>query len=164
MDFIDKFEAHYDYDCNYMRTMRSSSADGFKTFVDFMPMGQYSKALDNETQWVSRIAAMLTEDCGGCVQLNIKMAIEAGVDKELVRTIILSPENLESNLKLVYDYSKSVALNSTDHNELSQEIRKLYSSEQVTEFALAIAAAKVYPTLKRALGEFKSCALYKFQF
>lgn len=164
MDLIDKFEVHYDYDCNYMRTMRSSSTEGFKKFVEFMPMSQYSKALDINTLWVSKIAAMLTEDCGACVQLNIKMAIEAGVDKELVKTIVTSPDNLEKNLKLVYAYSKSVALSSPDHNGLFLEIKKVYSQEQITELALAIASAKIYPTLKRALGDFKSCALYEFEF
>jgi len=164
MKWIDDFEAHYDYDCSYIREMAKSSPDGFKTFEGFLPMGSYSKTLSKNELWVAKISSMLTEDCGACVQLNIKMAIEAGVDISLIKTIIQAPENLEDDLQLIYEFAKSVSLGSETFTDLQAQVSKKYSSEQLTEMAIAISSVKIYPTIKRALGYFKSCSLYTYTF
>lgn len=164
MEFIDQFEAHYDYDCNYMREMAKSSPEGFKTFADFLPMGQYSKSLPREVRWTAKITSTLAEDCGACVQLCIKMALEDGLNKDLVKAITENNDSLPSDLKLIVDFSKAVALNSDSHYELFTKVSEKYSKEQMTEIALTIASTKIYPTLKRALGHFKSCSFYSYDY
>lgn len=164
MEMIDQFEKHYDYDCNYMRKMADASPKAFKTFVNFLPMGQVGSSLKPEVLWAAKIASMLTEDCGACVQLNIKMALEAGIDSKLVKTIVKSPSHLPDELKNIYDFAKAVASNTHEHSELQQQIEEYYTPEQVTELALSIASTKIYPTIKRALGDFQSCSLFEFEF
>ena len=164
MEFIDQFEAHYDYNCDYMRDMAKSSPQGFQTFVDFLPMGRYEKSLSKEALWTARLAAMKIEDCGACVQLNIKMALESGVAKEVVKETVLYPEKLNEELKLVFDFAQAVASGSDELGELQRKVSETYNEEERTELALAIAATKIYPTLKRSLGYFKSCSLYEFEF
>ncbi len=164
MEFIDQFEKHYDYDCNYMRKMAQSNPQAFETFVNFLPMGQVGKSLPVEVLWTAKISSMLTEDCGACVQLNIKMALEAGVTQDLVKMIVQSPEKLSADLSTVYNYARSVSLNIDTFYQYQNKIQEQYSQEQITELALAIASTKIYPTVKRALGDFKSCSLYEFEF
>lgn len=164
MEFIDQLEKHYNYDCNYMRKMEKSNPKAFEAFLNFLPMGQRGASLPTDIFWTAKISSMLTEDCGACVQLNISMALEAGVDKEIIKKIIKSPEELRNELKQIYDYAKAVASNQENHNELQRSIENCYSQSQITELALVIASTKVYPTIKRALGDFKSCSLYQFDF
>ena len=164
MKFIDDFESHYNYDCTYMRKMAKSSPQGFETFVNFLPMGQYKKSLENEDIWIARLSSILCEDCGACAQLNINMAIEAGVKSELVRKVVKSPAELSPKHRLIFEFANAVAKNKDNHSQLQQKISELFNEEQLTELALAIASAKVYPAIKRSLGEFKSCSLYNFNF
>ena len=164
MEFIDNFEKHYDYDCSYMRKLATSAPKAFESFVNFLPMGQIGESLPTEVLWTAKISAMLTEDCGACVQLNIKMAIEAGVSVDLVKMIIANPEKLSKSLKEVYSFAFSVAKNEDNHAELYESMSQKYTAEQISEMAIAIASTKVYPTIKRSLGEFKSCRLYQFEF
>ena len=164
MEFIDQFESHYGYDCDYMRKIERSAPKAFETFVNFLPMGQVGSSLPKSILWTAKISAMLTEDCGACVQLNITMAKESGVDSALLKNITANSDLLDPDHKLIFDFAKSVAANCDDHHQLQNLVEKKYSPEQVSELALAIASTKVYPTIKRALGDFKSCSLYQFDF
>lgn len=164
MSFIDEFEKHYDYDCNYMRKMADANSEAFETFVNFLPMGKVGKSLEKEVLWTAKIAAMLTEDCGACVQLNIKMALESGLSSEFVKSIVQKPAELEDRLKLIYDFAQAIALNKDNHFSLQQEVAKFFTIKELTELTLAIASTKIYPTVKRGLGEFKSCSFYNFSF
>jgi len=164
MEFIDQFEKHYDYDCNYMRKLASAAPDAFETFINFLPMGRVGNSIPADILWVVKISAMLTEDCGACVQLNIKMAIEAGVDTSLLKDVITRPEHLKQDYKLAFDFAHAIARNTEDQEELINKMNVTYTKQQIAELSLAIASTKIYPTIKRALGEFKSCSLYQFEF
>lgn len=164
MSFIDEFESHYDYDCNYMRILAKNAPKAFEAFVGFLPMGKVGESLPADILWTAKTSAMLTEDCGACVQLNIRMALESGVDSELLKKIVKKPESLDDKYGLVYKFAKMVAENSVDSENLLQRMRDNYSEVQLAELSVAIASTKVYPTIKRALGEFENCRLISFSF
>lgn len=161
---IDSFENHYAYDCTYIRQLSDNSNEAYKAFVEFLPMGQVGSSLEKEVLWTAKISAMLTEDCGACVQLNINMALEAGLSKELVQKIVLNADTLNDDLHRVFDFAKAIASNQSDHEEKQKKILELLKPEQLAELSVAIASTKVYPTIKRALGQFKSCSIYNFDF
>jgi alkylhydroperoxidase/carboxymuconolactone decarboxylase family protein YurZ len=163
MNFIDEFESHYNYDCNYMRKMLSAAPEAFQTFVDFLPMGGVGKSLPVEILWAAKISAMLTEDCGACVQLNIDMALESGVEPATIRKIVEAPQELEGELALVCNFAEGISRNLENFQHYQEAVEKKFSPEQLTELALAVASTKIYPTLKRALGEFRSCSVYQFK-
>ena len=163
-EFIDQFEKHYKYDCSYMREMFNVSPDGFMAFEGFLPMGSYKKATPTDVLFVAKLATMKTEDCGACTQLAIRMAIEAGVSKDVLKSVMNDGEGLSQELKDVYNFSIAVATNSPMPDGLYEKLESTYSREIMIELGLAIAATKVYPTIKRALGYAKSCALYDFEF
>lgn len=164
MKFIDDFEAHYNYDCTYLRRLAEMAPEAFDTFVGFMPMGKVGASLSPDMLWTAKIAAMLTEDCGACVQLNIDMALEAGVEGELIKKIIENPEGLDEDLRVIHKFSQAVARNYDDHHKWQQAAAQILSPLQLGELAVAISSTKIYPTIKRALGEFKSCQLYSLKY
>ena len=74
---IDDFENHYNYDSTYMRELLESSQEGFARFNNFLPLSSHREKLNTEDYWVAKLAAMQVEDCGDCLQLNVRMALEA---------------------------------------------------------------------------------------
>jgi len=160
---IDDFENHYKYDCTYMRELLESSPDGFAKFSNFLPLSGHQEKLDAEEYWVAKLAAMQVEDCGECLQLNVRMALEGGASKSIIKAALKGGSTLPDALKDVYDYARYVASNDIVDTKLIDRITSRYDKGSLLEFGICIATAKVFPTIKRALGYTKSCSLIEIE-
>lgn len=160
---INDFEAHYQYDTTFMRELLESSLQGFETFNNFLPMAHYREKLPLQDFWIAKIAAMQVEDCGECLQLNVKMAQEAGVSRQIVKACLENGVGLNEALIDLYEFSRLVAKAQVLDARLEQRIAQRYSHEELLELGIAIASAKVFPTIKRAIGYTKSCSLIQVE-
>ena len=160
---INDFEAHYRYDSNYMRELLESSPAGFEKFNNFLPMARHREQLANVDYWVARLAAMQAQDCGECLQLTVRMALEAGMDKPLIELILSGGDELPEELKDIYQYAVQVTVNGTPNEQLLDRIQRRYSRGELLEFGLCIASAAVFPMIKRAIGNAKSCRLMEIE-
>jgi alkylhydroperoxidase/carboxymuconolactone decarboxylase family protein YurZ len=160
---IEQFEAHYNYDGTYIHELFEHSPDGFAKFSDFLPLARHREKLDANDYWVAKLAAMQVADCGECLQLNVRMALEAGVPKDLVHATLGGGEALPEDLKPVYRYATRVAGNEQVDDELMAWMESNYGKGGLLEFGIAIATAKVFPIIKRAVGYAKSCRLIKIE-
>ena len=160
---IDNFEAHYKYDSTYMRELLDHSPEGFAKFNSFLPLSSHREKLKPEEYWVAKLAAMQVEDCGECLQLNVRMALEAGVPRALVQAVIRRGRDLPERLRDVYDYARSVANHEMVDNELMERMEAGFDKGALLEFGLCIATAKVFPTIKRAVGYTKACSLIEIE-
>jgi len=160
---IDDFESHYNYDSSYMRELLESSQEGFAKFNNFLPLSSHQEKLNTEDYWVAKLAAMQVEDCGDCLQLNVRMALEAGVSKPIVEIVLRGGSKLPDALKDIYDYAKYVASNEIIDSELADRITARFDKGVLLELGLCIATAKVFPTIKRALGYTRSCSLVEIE-
>ena len=160
---IAQFEAHYQYDSAYMRDLLEHSPDGFAKFNNFLPLARHHEKLDNNDYWVAKLAAMQAADCGECLQLNVRMALEAGISKELIQAILRGGDALPADLLDVYHYAKSVATNIPIQEDLRDRIEARFDKGELLEFALAIATTAVFPGIKRALGLAKACSLVEIE-
>ena len=160
---IDDFESHYNYDSTYMRELLESSPEGFAKFNNFLPLARHQEKLGAEDYWVAKLAAIQVEDCGECLQLNVRMALEGGVSKPIIEAALSDGNTLSDDLKDVYVYAELVASNDTIEPELMDRITTRYDKGALLEFGLCIATAKVFPTVKRALGYIKSCSLVEIE-
>lgn len=159
LSLISQFEAHYDYDGAYMRELLESSPEGFAKFNNFMPMAQHREQLGLNDYWVAKLATMQAVDCGACLQLNVRMALEAGVARELVKAAVHGGDGLPDTLCDVYQYAACIAKNETVAPALMGRMQTRYNKGALLEFGLCIAAAMVFPTIKRAVGYVKACRL-----
>jgi len=160
---INDFEGHYKYDCTYMRELLKYSPEGFAKFNAILPLTSHREKLGIEGFWVAKIAAMQVEDCGECLQLNVRMALEEGVAKQIIEAAINAASELPENLKDVYYYAKAVAAHAQIETALKDRIKARYDKGMLLELGLCIATAKVFPTIKRALGYTKSCSLIEIE-
>jgi len=160
---IDDFENHYHYDCTYMREFLESSPEGYAKFNDFLPLTAHREKLNPEDYWITKLAAMQVEDCDDCLQLNVRMALEDNVSKQFIKTVLKNNCSLPDAQKDVYNYAKHVASNNDIDPDLVERIKSRYNKGDLLELGLCVATAKVFPTIKRALGYTKSCNLIEIK-
>jgi alkylhydroperoxidase family enzyme len=157
---IREFETHWRYDASYLHVMIDEAPAAYEAFDGFWKsMGSFRGKAPAEVRAVAQIAANRHEDCGPCLQLGVKMALEAGVDREIVRAAVQRPQELPPKLRRIYDFALAVASNADVVNELRDQVLADYGSEITAEVGIYVVASRTYPTLKRAFGMAKSCSL-----
>jgi len=156
---LEEFDSHYNYDSTYARELLNYSPDGFAKFTNFLPLSSHQEKLTAEEFWVAKLAGMQVQDCGDCLQLNVKMALEAGVSKEIIQDILKGGNNLADNLKDTYRFAKYLANNELVDIELVERISNRYDKGALLELGICVSTAAVFPTIKRALGYTRSCKI-----
>jgi len=156
-EHLDQLEAKFQYDTEYLRTILDKHPDAFATFADFIPLSQLRRDLPLDAFFVAKLTAMKIADCSACLELNIKMAIDAGLDKDLVKAIVEEGE-LNEELAQVRAYTKQVATHRSVAPEDVETLREFYGTTACIELAFAIASVGVFPLIKRAMGLATSCA------
>ena len=156
---LDKEERSLGESVDYVRHLVRCSLPAFFKFALFIPLSQHRRKLPPTPYRVARIVATQDEDCGSCVQIEVNLARREGVSAEVIRAVLdTRPEDLAPELAEVYRFTKAVVEASGEEEELRQRICERYGEEGLVELALGMAAARVFPVTKRALGYATSCA------
>ncbi|SHF33502.1 hypothetical protein SAMN04487965_1966 [Microbulbifer donghaiensis] len=161
---LEAFSRHYRYDTGYLKEFLNGSPEGFEKFADFQPLATHREFLPLDIFWVSKLAAMQVADCGECLQLNVRMALEAGIEKSIVQACLQGGSRLPENLKDIFDFATSVASYRNIDPLLEQRIDAQLDQRQRIELGVCVATASVYPTIKRAMGYTQSCSLVEIEF
>lgn len=158
LEQINGFEKHYQYDTTYMREMLAASVAMYDKFNNIMPLVSHRELLDVDTYMVAKLATMAFEDCGECLQLNIKMAQEQEVSENIIHGAINGGKGLSAELKDIHDFALMISNNTRDER-LVKLVESRLNKGQLLELGIAVATTKIFPVLKRALGYAKSCSL-----
>jgi hypothetical protein len=158
------FSKAYDYDASYIAGLAASSLGAYAAFAAAQPLGSYRSVLPLEAHFVAGISTQLTEGCGACAQLGLKRAVQEGVSRDLLRTLLETPEKLEGPLADVHAHAKSVCQGGPDDYEREERLRAAYGDAGVAEIAVCIAGCRLYPTMKRALFKMSVCAKPSLEF
>ncbi len=164
LEHLRSFAAAYQYDTSYLEELLNSTKDGFEAFSAAQPLSSYRSKLPKDAHFIARIATTQGEDCGACAQLNLRMAVEAGVDKALLETYINAPETLSPILQDVHAHASAVARGEASDDGRTARLREHYGDEAFAELALAITGSRIFPSLKRALGTTTACAVLNLDF
>lgn len=154
---INEFEARYDYDCDYMREMLQLVPAAYMKFNNFMALVDHRTHLDKESYWLGKVVTMCAEDCGDCLQLNVRMAIEDGVSPQLVLAASRDEDKLPKEWRDLYRFIKQIADNELQQEGLIQNMNQRYTRQALIELGLCMATATVFPRLKRAMGYGQTC-------
>ena len=152
-------EAQYGESCDWMRDMVRGSRAGFFKFSLFSPMATHRRHLPVEAYHVARIAVGTADDCGPCLQTFIADALKQGMDEQVLQDAVQgAAELLPAQSAPAYRLSAAVAGRHNGLSYLVERARACYGEAGLVELALAIASARVFPTLKRALGHGETCS------
>lgn len=152
------FARAYGYDTSYMDHMIDVSPTAFMRFAKVMGLSQHSEDTPADALYAAKLAALVSEDCGPCTQLVTQMAEQAGVSAEVLRGILTGDTaRMGPDASLAWRFAAASLAHSLDADLLRAEIEQRWGPRAVLTLALAITSARLYPTLKYALGYGHAC-------
>lgn len=160
---LEQFGQHYNYDVGYLIQVLHDAPGAFENFAAAQAMASYHHELPLEACFVAKLTVMKSDDCGACANLGVKMAVEQGIDRQLLKDVVLSPESLPEPLKDIHDHVVSVVQNDGIDADRIERIREHYGAGALAELAVTIVGSRIYPTLKRALGN-EQCEILNLEF
>ena len=156
---IDAAEKKLGENMDYMRDIANASPAAFYKFALFMLFASHRKAAPVEACYLAAIGALQDEDCGPCLQIAVNQALAQGVAPEILSAAIAGGAALDADHRLYLDFGRAVSANAPEAEELRLKLAEKLSAPAMVDLAIAIASARVFPTLKRGLGHAKSCSL-----
>lgn len=156
---IDGFERTWNYDASYMRLMLRASPASFLKF-GFVTGLVDRRAAPAEALAAAGIVGTLAEDCGPCTQIGTDIAASQGVKPAVLKAILAGDEaSMGEAAALAYRFAKaSLARDMETADPLRDEIVRRWGEKGLNAIALALTTARMYPTLKYALGYGKACS------
>lgn len=156
---IDRFERTWGYDASYMRALASAAPRSYLKFAKIMALVD-RKAAPAEALAAAGIVGTLAEDCGPCVQISTDIAAASGVAPEVLRAILAGDETgMGEAAALTWRFARaSLARDMAAADPLRDEIVARWGEAGLAAIALQITTARMYPTLKYALGYGKACS------
>lgn len=152
-------ELRYDYDATYLHEVIDASLPAYFKFGLFMVMAGHDGGAPRDALFAARLAATMSEDCGPCSQLNINMALKAGVSVDTLTALVVGDlAAAGDDAALGFAYGRAVATNAPEAAALANEVVEAWGEPARIGLAYAVATARVYPALKRGLGHGAVCA------
>lgn len=161
---LDSEEKKLGVSVDYLRHVVDVSPVAFVRFASIMPFANSRKVLPKEAWFVAQIVALQNEDCGPCLQITVNLARQAGVSPELLKAALDgNVDALSEDLANVYRFTQGVVHNTGEGDSLRETLRHRYTERGLIELSYAVAAARIFPTVKRVLGYAQSCSLTPVQ-
>jgi hypothetical protein len=156
---IRPFERAFDYDASYMRDVLGARPSAFLKFSLLTGLVPRRDAPAEALAAVG-IAATLREDCGPCTQIGVDMAVKGGLQPKVLRAILAGDEGaMGESAALAYRFAQaSLDRDMASADPLRDEIVRRWGDKGLVAIALTITTARMYPTLKYALGYGKTCS------
>jgi hypothetical protein len=156
---IRPFERAFSYDASYMRALLAARPASFLKFSVVTGLVSRRDA-PGEALAAAGIVATLREDCGPCTQIGVDMAVKGGVDRKVLRAILAGDEAaMGEAAALAYRFAQaSLDRDMATADPLRDEIVRRWGDKGLVAIALTITTARMYPTLKYALGYGKTCS------
>lgn len=156
---IDRFERQWRYDASYMRHILRGSPASFAKF-SVIPFVVDRRAAPAEALAAAGIVGTLAEDCGPCTQISVDMAAAGGARPQVLRAILAGDEaGMGEDAALAYRFAKaSLARDLEAVEPLRDEVVRRWGDAGLVALSLTIMTARMYPTVKYALGYGKACS------
>lgn len=156
---IGRLEKTWNYDAGYMRFLLAASPVAFLKF-GIVPSLVDRKAAPGAALAAAGIVGTLAEDCGPCTQISVDMAAAGGVKADVLRAILAGDEAaMGPDAALAWRFARaSLARDMEACDPLREEIVRHWGDKGLAAVSLALMTARMYPTLKYALGYGKACS------
>ncbi len=155
---IHQFGRRYDYDVSYMNEILDRDAGAFLKFSRIAELAGRPGPVPPAAWFAAKLAATMAEDCGPCTQLVTRMATEAGVPARVIRAIIEGDESsMSDEARLGWRFSRTSLAHDPEADRWREQIRSRWGEVAVVTLALGIAASRMFPTIKYAMGHGHSC-------
>ncbi|MFO0748405.1 MAG: hypothetical protein U1F43_22485 [Myxococcota bacterium] len=142
----------------YAHDLLDADPKALMTLARVMPMSRYRRDVPPAPWFAAKLVGTLHEDCGPCTQLVVKMAAEAGVDPKTVAAVVSGDlAAMPDDVRLAARFASASLAHDPTADALRAEVVARWGRRGLASIALALASARVYPTLKYALGHGHAC-------
>jgi len=155
---IAAFERTWNYDASYMREMIDVDPHAMLAFGKLQAISSYRKGVPPAAYCAAGIIAVMAEDCGPCTQLAIDMAQQGGVDPAVLRAIVTRDfKAMPGEAVLAVRFTEATLRHVPEADELREEVVRQFGKRGLIALSFAMLVARMYPTLKYALGYGRAC-------
>jgi hypothetical protein len=155
---IVRFEREWEYDASYMHEIIDASPRAAWLFSRVAAFGRFRRDVPLEVWCAAGITAIRHEDCGPCTQLGVTMAERAGVSPTVLRAVLAgTPETMPPDVALVWNFTRATLAHDAAADAFREEIVRRWGRRALVSLAFTITAARIYPTVKYALGHGQAC-------
>jgi uncharacterized protein YjeT (DUF2065 family) len=152
------FEREYDYDLSYAREILDVSTSAAFKLGRVMSFGNYRKDVPRDASCAAGLAGTMAEDCGPCTQLVATMAERDGVAPATIKAILAGDERaMTPDALLGFRFAQAVLRHDPVAVSLREEVVARWGRRALVSLAFGITTARVFPTLKYALGYGRTC-------
>jgi hypothetical protein len=155
---IAAFERQWNYDASYVHEMIAADPRAVWMFQRAAALGRYRKDVPTDALFAASLTAVRHEDCGPCTQLGVAMAERAGVDPTVLRAVLTdNPLLMPPDVALAWRFTRATLVHDPSADQYREEIIRRWGRRAVVSLAFAIVTARLYPTVKYAMGHGKAC-------
>ena len=155
---VSAFERQWNYDASYLRDIIDASPRAAWRFMNATRLGSYSRDVPADALVAAAITAVRSEDCGPCTQLGTAMAERRGVHPDVLRAILTDDlAAMPDDVALAWRFTRAVLAHDPAADDYRAVILERWGPRAVVTLAFAITTARIYPTVKYAMGHGKTC-------
>jgi len=156
---IDAFERKWKYDASYIREIIDLSPVAAMKFMLATSLGSYRRDVPLAALFAAGITAVRSEDCGPCTQLAVAMAEQQGVRPEVLRALLQDDDlAMPEDVALAWEFTRATLAHDPSADDYRNEIIRRWGPRAVVTLAFAITTARMYPTVKYAMGHGQTCS------
>lgn len=144
------------YDVSYMLHMLYEHPEALKLFQQVIPLAHCRRFAPLDVFAVAKLTGFQVADCGACLQLSIRLMLEAGVDRAIVEGAVTGEPALPEDLAKVQRFVQSLDRYDAETDALRDELREAYGEAALIDIGMVVTAAQMFPRMKRVLGYFDS--------
>src|SRR6476620_11839140 len=150
---IAKFERTWNYDASYLHEMIETDPQAMLAFGKLQAIGRYRKDVPPAALAAAGTVAVMSEDSGPCSQLGIDMAERGGVDPMVLSAIVARDfAAMPDEVAAVVRFTDATLRHAPEADELREGVVRRFGKRGLIAFAFTMLRARMYPTLKYALG------------
>jgi hypothetical protein len=155
---ITAFERAWNYDAGYMHEVVDVDPRAMLAFGKLQAISNYRNGVPPAAYSAAGIVAVMAEDCGPCTQLAINMAQQAGVDPAELRAVVTRDfKAMRGEVALAVRFTEATLRHAPEADELREEVVRQFGRRGLIALSFAMLTARMYPTLKYALGHGRAC-------
>ena len=155
---LDAMERDLHYDLSYVREVLDADLGAFLRFMRAAKLSSYRRDLPLDVWHAAKLAGAMSEDCGPCSQLMVTMAERDNISAETLRAVAQGDDAaLSSDARLAVQFVRASLSRDLRADSLREQVVARWGRCGLLTLAFAMVSARVYPTLKYALGHGRAC-------
>jgi hypothetical protein len=156
--WVSKFERTWNYDASYLHDLIETDPRAMTAFGKVQGLTKYRKDVPLAAWCAAGLVAVMDEDCGPCAQLAIDMAQREGVDLAILRAVVARDyAAMPYEVALAARFAEMTLRHAPQADDLREEVVRQFGKRGLLSLAFAMVSARLFPTLKYALGRGKTC-------